>query len=325
MTAISTPANERGRPTSDVRSGRVVIIGDDAADLASSADRLRTSGFSAALIGTPASLAELDRSGAADADVAVGSRPLAVDELVDLLESGRGRFGPARVWTIVQTRHLSSAERRRLIKAGADFLLAMPGDDSIIGRMLHAALMAAATSDAIQEYIASHKSAVGRMISAVFEIQTMDEAEKLTTMLATNYPSPERAAVGIWELLSNAIEHGNLEIDYNEKTALLEGGRLVEEITRRLRLPRYADRVARVEFKRTGKAIHLRVSDQGPGFDFEAFQTASIALDRPNGRGISIARNLCFERVTYRGRGNVVEAALEIGSDGDLATPCRSE
>ena len=115
------------------------------------------------------------------------------------------------------------------------------------------------------------------------------------------------------------------KIDYDEKMALLESGSLAEEITRRLRAPRYADRVARVEFERTGKTIHLRVSDKGPGFDFATVLNASIAMDRPNGRGIWIARTMCFEQLSYRGRGNVVEAVMRVPREAGIRTSRRSE
>lgn len=171
------------------------------------------------------------------------------------------------------------------------------------------------TSDLITEYVASHTSAVGRMMSGVFEIQTLQEAEHLSTMLATHCPNPEKIAAGIWELLSNAVEHGNLEIDFDEKTKLLENGGFADEVSRRLTLTRYANRIVRVEFERTNNAIHLTVIDEGRGFDFTSFLTADAVAERPNGRGISIVAKSCFDRLTYRGCGNRVEAAIELGSN----------
>ena len=40
-------------------------------------------------------------------------------------------------------------------------------------------------------------------------------------------------------------------------------------------------------------------------------------MDRPNGRGICIARKLCFDRVIYRGQGNIVEVVMAIDRDED--------
>lgn len=167
-------------------------------------------------------------------------------------------------------------------------------------------------SAAILGFVAGHKSAVGRMMAGIFEIRTMSEAEKLSSMLAMHYPSPEKAATGIWELLSNAIEHGNLEIDHEEKARLLHRGQFDDEIAHRLSLVEFSSRVARVEFERRKEAIHLRVTDEGAGFDFMRYLSDDVPGVKPNGRGIFIARRMCFDRLTYWGRGNVVEAAIGI-------------
>jgi anti-sigma regulatory factor (Ser/Thr protein kinase) len=166
--------------------------------------------------------------------------------------------------------------------------------------------------EAIRDYIASHKSGIGRLVHGLFEIRTLEEAEKLSTMLANNYPVPERVATGVWELISNAIEHGNLEIDYAEKARLLSGGCFTEEVTRRLAMPPYAARVASVEFRRGKTMIRLRVTDQGSGFDFRKYLKATEMSDGPNGRGILIASKFSFDKLVYRGKGNVVDAVIRL-------------
>jgi anti-sigma regulatory factor (Ser/Thr protein kinase) len=166
--------------------------------------------------------------------------------------------------------------------------------------------------EAIREFIAQNKSGIGRLMFGVFEIRTLEEAEKLSTMLANNYPVPERVSTGLWELISNAIEHGNLGIDYAEKAALLENGDFAGEVARRLVLPKYFERVATVSFRRSKKAIRIRVRDQGVGFDHAKYMSATTFSDGPNGRGILIASKFSFDRVEYRGRGNVVDAIIDL-------------
>jgi anti-sigma regulatory factor (Ser/Thr protein kinase) len=170
-----------------------------------------------------------------------------------------------------------------------------------------------APEEAIRAYMAANKPAIGRLVSGTFEIRTLDEAEKLSTMLALHYPDQNRVAAGIWELLSNAVEHGNLGIDFDEKARLLETGRYHEEIERRLGLAPWRDRVAVVVFRRTTRQIRLRVTDQGEGFDFNRFLSAEPPMDRPNGRGIAIAARLSFDRLAYRGCGTCVEAVVSCG------------
>jgi len=310
---------EAADPHANAGAGRVGIIGDDMGDLEAAAERLRAIGFSSMLVDGPSAIWDPAPGAGADVDVMLVRASLKPVEIVQSLESLRDNPRQAPVWTIVLSRHQSSADRPRLIHAGARHLLTMPVEDATLSRVVRAALVDLATSKAIQDYVTSHKSAVGHMLSAVFEIRTIDEAQKLSTMLATNCPVPEKVAVGIWELLSNAIEHGNLEIDYDEKAKLLESGRFEGELARRLRQAPYADRVARVEFRRATKSIRLRVTDEGPGFDFRRFVEAEVPTDRPNGRGICIARTLCFDRMTYRGQGNVVEVVMAIDQDEDRA------
>ncbi len=176
----------------------------------------------------------------------------------------------------------------------------------------HSADQQILTDKAIRDYLAAHKSVVGRLICGTFEIRGLDQAEKLSTMLASNYPAPERVSTGIWELMCNAIEHGNLEIDFNNKSKLIQSGHYTEEISRRLAMPNFSKRVVLVEFKRTKTGIRLRVTDEGPGFDYKKFLSSHLSVETPNGRGILIATKFSFDKVIYRGRGNVVDAITNV-------------
>jgi signal transduction histidine kinase len=166
--------------------------------------------------------------------------------------------------------------------------------------------------EAIKEFLASHKSGIGRLIAGQFEIQTMEEAEKLATMLANQYPDRDRVSTGIWELISNGIEHGNLEIDFETKMELIQSGDYMDEINKRLALTKYASRFVLVDFKRTKGVIRLSVCDDGPGFDYSKFFDPHYAPEGPNGRGIVIATQLSFDRVVYHGRGNIVDAIVNL-------------
>ncbi len=166
--------------------------------------------------------------------------------------------------------------------------------------------------ESIQKYVSKNKPVIGRMVSGEFEITTLNEAEKLSTMLAANTPCPEKASLGIWELLSNAVEHGNLEIDQQTKAKLIMSGEIDDEIQRRLRLGTYRNRVVRVFFKCSRSRVWLKVMDEGKGFDFEKVLNGEMPLDQPNGRGLLVARNLCFDTLDYHGCGNEVVATIEL-------------
>lgn len=161
---------------------------------------------------------------------------------------------------------------------------------------------------AIRAFLSSHSTAVGQLTAATFEITTFAQAEKLATMLAMQYPDPDRAALGIWELFANAIEHGSLGIGFEEKAELLRAGAYEDELKHRLDDPVYAARTVTVAFRRGRRSLMLTVTDQGAGFDHSRFLTPRDDLRTPNGRGIRIARDLSFDALRYVGAGNRVVA-----------------
>lgn len=161
---------------------------------------------------------------------------------------------------------------------------------------------------AIRAFLSSHSTAVGQLTAASFEIATFGQAEKLATMLAMQYPDADRAALGIWELLANAIEHGSLGIGFEEKAELLRSGHYDDELRRRLNDPVLSARVVTVAFRRGRRALMLTVTDQGDGFDHGQFLARGDDLRKPNGRGIRIARDISFDALRYAGAGNRVVA-----------------
>lgn len=162
----------------------------------------------------------------------------------------------------------------------------------------------------IHAYLTANRPAIGRLLHGDFEIRSLSEAEKLATMLGSHCPNSEFAAIGVWELLSNAIEHGNLEIDFVKKSALLLAGTYQTELERRGTMEPYADRIVRVTFRQLKTKVRLRVVDQGKGFDFRAYGPDFNAAEAPNGRGMAIARQMSFSTLTYIGSGNIVEATI---------------
>ena len=159
--------------------------------------------------------------------------------------------------------------------------------------------------------LAACTSTVGRLVSAHFQIRTLEQADKLSGLLASQYPMPERVLTGIWELLANAVEHGNLEIKFEEKSQFVQSFCYLEEVTRRLALPCFASRSVSVQFWRTAKSIRIRVCDEGPGFDFSRYVDGTSS-EGVNGRGILIATKFSFDEVVYHRRGNEVDAVVRL-------------
>ncbi|HJW08990.1 MAG TPA: response regulator [Holophagaceae bacterium] len=139
-----------------------------------------------------------------------------------------------------------------------------------------------------------------------FRFRTPEEAKSLTQVLAAACPDPEHAAIGLSELLLNAVEHGNLEMSYEDTTTAIERRERWNEIRRRLDDPRYRDRFAELRFERLPGRYRILIRDQGRGFDWDRFLRPSPerAFDT-HGRGVCMAAQ-CFDRLEYLGNGNAV-------------------
>ena len=120
-------------------------------------------------------------------------------------------------------------------------------------------------------------------------------------------------AVVLNELLINAIEHGNCQITYDEKTAILDrGGDIQQLIKERCENPVIAKRRVLFEYTITGSSSKFRIADQGKGFDWRAVPdpTNKDNYLMLHGRGILIARTLS-KSLSFNDRGNTVEFEVE--------------
>jgi CheY-like chemotaxis protein len=149
------------------------------------------------------------------------------------------------------------------------------------------------------------------------EVRSLADAFDAAVKLAPLSAKPEKVVVGLYELLLNAVEHGNLEITYNEKTRLLNDRIWKEEISTRLSGSPYCDRSATVTARPGGGGLQYFIKDQGNGFKSEPYlQLQTYRAGDNHGRGIAIANNGCFTRLQYRGRGNEVLAVTDVNAGG---------
>jgi hypothetical protein len=149
------------------------------------------------------------------------------------------------------------------------------------------------------------------LLNGCFRFRSLQDANHLAEFFAQACPNPHLAIVGISELLINAIEHGNLGIDSEEKAILQHNNNWLSEIERRLALPEYQHKYAEVEFTRTDTEIHLKVTDQGKGFDWQQYHAPTDPFST-HGRGILMAKKLVFKRLEYSGIGNVVTGVIAL-------------
>jgi len=139
------------------------------------------------------------------------------------------------------------------------------------------------------------------------KVKTLEEARLVANYLARIYPDPKRVIVGICELIINAIEHGNLGIDYKEKTSLSLSNMWQETVNQLLELPEHRDKFVTVTFKNTSDKLQLTIKDMGQGFEWDKY----LAIDprratELHGRGIALASMISFDKLEYLESGNTV-------------------
>tara|TARA_R110002110_G_scaffold195770_1_gene405431 strand:+ start:33824 stop:34360 length:537 start_codon:yes stop_codon:yes gene_type:complete len=152
----------------------------------------------------------------------------------------------------------------------------------------------------------SHQLSYPSIIHQVrYQLQTFEEARKVAYQLSKYYPSPNRAETGINELLINAIEHGNLDISFEEKQRILQDNAWMNTVYERLFLLKNKQKKVIVQLEQTPDCITVQIKDQGEGFNWRKFLDNKPGFT-PNGRGIFIARHYAFDTVEYQGNGNHV-------------------
>ena len=140
-----------------------------------------------------------------------------------------------------------------------------------------------------------------------FRFRTLDETEIMVGFMMRFYPDPERALPGLRALLTNAVEHGNLEIGYERKTDLIASGAWEAEVARRQELEEYRNRTAEAVISRRENGIYAVITDQGKGFAWKRYMTVDPSRAGDNhGRGIALACAKSFDKVTYNETGNQV-------------------
>ncbi len=111
------------------------------------------------------------------------------------------------------------------------------------------------------------------------------------------------------EILINAIEHGNLDISFEEKTELQATGDYLQFLIERQKEPNYTNKFVTIEFIVDSSLISFRVTDEGKGFDHKKMlqrkKDDKEIQDLSHGRGIIMTRDF-FDIIEYNEKGNSV-------------------
>ena len=113
----------------------------------------------------------------------------------------------------------------------------------------------------------------------------------------------------LMELITNALEHGNCDISYAEKTACLEqGGNILDLIKEKLKDPVVAAKKITINYMICKDKSYFCIKDEGKGFDWRSRINVDYT-EATHGRGIALSKSF-VKRMKYNEKGN--EVALEI-------------
>lgn len=113
--------------------------------------------------------------------------------------------------------------------------------------------------------------------------------------------------LGLDELITNSMEHGNMRISFEEKVEASNNNTMLQLYAEKLKDKKLARRKIKVKFKLRAKYCEWTIIDEGDGFDWRMIPdpTQGAQLMELNGRGIFITHFL-FDEMEYLGKGNKV-------------------
>lgn len=120
----------------------------------------------------------------------------------------------------------------------------------------------------------------------------------------------------LMELLTNALEHGNCDISYDEKTEWLESGKhILSLIAEKNKISEIAARKIHIAYIIGKTKSKFVIRDEGKGFDWKARLGADFS-EETHGRGMKLSEGL-VTNLSYNDKGN--EVSFEITNLKDAA------
>jgi len=226
---------------------------------------------------------------------------------------------------VFQSAKSSIADIRTGLLLGADFYITKPYDR----KRLISSVAAAVEKHRTIKHLSDNLEETKKLLTTLALInegrinlffRTVDEANRLALLLANIHPDPMRIIPGLLDLLVNAVEHGIVQISYDEKTELNNKGTWTKEVNRRLNLPEHQDKKAKIRvdvlLNEAGeKSIQFQIEDPGEGFDHEKYRAVSEERMFDNhGKGIAMTV-MIFDKLVFNGKGNVVTAFINCNQD----------
>ena len=179
---------------------------------------------------------------------------------------------------------------------------------NITGRFQILGKATSVIEDSLLKYFISEEQhfAIGNYLITVEEI-----SQRVTRNLINYMTQKEIGAlrIALREMIINAIEHGNLEIGFDEKTRAMMRGNYIRFITSRQKDPQYINRKVNIWYSVAPDRVTYRIKDEGEGFDHRRIMSRDPELFSEeflsHGRGLLMAMDI-FDSIEYNEEGNDV-------------------
>ncbi len=141
---------------------------------------------------------------------------------------------------------------------------------------------------------------------------TADEITyRLTRNVAKYLPVREGTLlrVALREIIINAIEHGNLNISFEDKSRAIMENRYIHFIAERQKDPVCRNRRVTIDYEVSPEKVIYRICDEGKGFDYQSMLEKDIEeLNESmtaHGRGLKLSQEF-FDTISFNELGNEV-------------------
>jgi CheY-like chemotaxis protein len=291
----------------------VLAVDDEEINLGIMEEHLQRSGYTALLARSGEEALRVFYDNANSIDIVLLDRMMPGMDGIEVLRHIKKDEQYKHIPIIMQTAAANTNEVVQGIEAGAYYYLTKPYDKQTFLAIVNSAAQYVLQFKAFAQESYKNFLLLDCSVSSHFRINEIEQCNKLSIFLGKICPYSEESgygfaelSYGFSELLTNAIEHGNLEIGYDEKSQLLEQGKdaWMNEIKRRKVLPQYKDRVVNVYFQRLPDAVHVTIEDDGKGFDWQRYlEIDPMRITDSHGRGIAMA-NVIFDDLIYENNGS---------------------
>jgi len=214
---------------------------------------------------------------------------------------------------ILQTSATSNEDVKKGLEAGAYYYLQKPYKPDIL---------ITTVSSAFRSYLQTKadKAYTKDFITSLPHIQDLKIRIKITTDISFNSSYLARVAkdqrkviASLSHLIVNEIEHGNLEIGFEQKSELLCNGTYEKKLQALQK--EHEDKCVEITLTRdnANKQVIYTIKDQGKGFNpSKVMKFEPHRMHEPNGRGIAMVNLMMPTALLYDAVGNI--ASLRVAS-----------